>query len=246
MKSGDLIHELANHIDPVLAKDLVSEFIEIQNDCKTGTLGRSSVGKFVETAVQVLQFLESGNYDKKPNVDSYLKNLEHRTIRLNDDLRICCARIARSCYTLRNKRNIAHKGSVDPNVYDLKYIYSSAQWILAEVVRNVMTSDMATAGRMIEYIQTPVHYVVEEFENRKLVFGDLTVDQEILILLHSYYPNYISRQSIKDSLDRRSHSAISNSLNKLWKVKFVHKDDPGYKLTQEGFKEARRTLQSFG
>jgi hypothetical protein len=191
-----------------------------------------------------MQFLEKRSYDKKPNVDSYLKDLESKPTPLNDDLKLCCARVARSCYTLRNKRSIAHKGSIDPNTYDLKYIYSSSQWILCEMVRQVTASNVNLVGRIIEFIQIPVSSVVEEFGNRKLVYGHLTAENEILVLLHSYYPEYASRIEIRTSLDRRSQSAISNSLNKLWKDKLIHKDESRYKLTQVGFKEARNILRN--
>jgi hypothetical protein len=244
MKPDDLICELSKKLDPTLAKDLVLEFTEIQHDCKTGTLGGSSGGKFIETVVQVMQFLGKGSYDEKPSVDSYLRDLESSNTLLSDDLKLCCARIARSCYTLRNKRSIAHKGSVDPNTYDLKYIYASSQWILSEMVRQVIVSNMNLAGRMIEFIQIPVSSVVEEIGNRKLVYGHLTTEKEILVLLHSYYPEYASRTEIRTSLDRRSDSTISNSLNKLWKEKLIHKDESCYKLTQEGFKEARNILKN--
>ncbi len=116
MKVDDLVAELSKYLDGILANDLVKEFVAIRNDCKTGTLGRSSVGKFVETTVQVLQFLEARSYEGNPKVDCYLRELESRPSALNDDLKIALARIARSTYTLRNKRNIAHKGLVDPNI----------------------------------------------------------------------------------------------------------------------------------
>lgn len=188
--------------------------------------------------------METGKYDKTPSVDSYFKNLESRSTSLVDDLKIVCSRIARATYSLRNKRNIAHKGSVDPNIYDLRYIYASAQWILSEIVRQMMKSDMTTAGAMIEYIQIPASSVVEEFGDRKIVFGHFTDGQEILVLLHSYYPDYISRISIRSSLDRRSNSSISNSLTKLWKEKLIHKEDADFKLTQKGFSKAEQILKA--
>jgi hypothetical protein len=117
--------------------------------------------------------------------------------------------------TYSNKRSIAHKGSVDPNTYDLKYIYTSSQWILSEIVRELITSDMNLAGRMIEFIQTPVSSIIEEFGNRKLVYGHLIAEKEIMVLLYSHYPEYASRKEISASLDRRSESTISNSLKKL-------------------------------
>lgn len=242
MNAEYLVTELSRNIAPKLAKDIISDFIAIRDDCKTGTLGRISVGKFVETVVQILQFLENGSYEEKPIVDSYLRNLESRTTAFDDNLRIVCARVARAVYALRNKRSIAHKGSIDPNIYDLRYIFASAQWILSEVVRQVIKSDMLTAGKMIEFIQIPASTVIEELDERKLIFGDFTVDQEVLILLHSYYHDFISRMSIRNSLDRRSNSSISNSLNNLYKEKLIHRKEAEYKLTQEGFKKSQQIL----
>lgn len=244
MSGNQLILELKKYINAHLAKDLVDEFINIKNECKTETLGKASVGKFIETVVQLLQCLEIGRYDKKPNVDAYLQILESRSAsNIDDDLRIVCTRIARAAYTLRNKRNIVHKGSVDPNIYDLRYIFASAQWILSEIIRQVMKTDMKTAGELIEYIQIPMYSVIEDLGERKLIFGNFTVNEELLVLLNSYYPSYVSRDSIKKSLDRRSNSSITNSLSKLWKDKLIHRNGSEYKLTQVGFKEAVKILQ---
>ena len=175
MTPNDLINELSKHIDESLANDLVSSFIELRKDCKTGTLGRSSAGKFVETLVQVLQYLENGTYNAKPQVDDYLRNLESRPSSLPDGLKICCSRIARSSYSLRNKRNILHKGQVDPNIYDLYFTYTASQWMLSEVVRQIINTDMAVAGRMIEFIQIPIMSVVERFGDIIFVYGKLTI-----------------------------------------------------------------------
>lgn len=238
MKTEDLISGLSKSIEPSLARDLVQDFIELRKDCQTLTFGRASFGKFVETLVQVLQFLETSKFDKKPKCDFYLKNLESSSSTLPDDLKLCCSRIARSTYTLRNKRNILHKGEVDPNVYDLNYAYSACQWILSEIVRYSINSDKALAGRMIDYIQIPISVIVEEFGDRRIVYGNLTVEKELLVLLHSYYPEPIALKDIQKSMDRRSKSAISNNLTKLWGDRLVHRDADGYKLTQPGFKKA--------
>lgn len=242
MTCEDLVQELSKSIGLSLAKDLVGSFVELRKDCKTGTLDRTSAGKFVETVVQVLQYLESASFDSKPQVDEYLRNLESRSSSLSDDLKICCSRITRSCYTIRNKRNIAHKGLIDPNVYDLNYTYAAAQWTLSEIVRHVIKTDMATAGKIIEFIQIPISSVVERFGSRRLVYGALTVAEELLVLLHSYYPDFVSIGMIQKCMDRRSKTGISNALKKLWDTKLVYKEDSNYVLTQPGFVSAVEVL----
>src|SRR5689334_15067916 len=110
MLPDEIISEFKKAFDEQLAKDLLKEFLELKKDYQTGTLSRASVGKFIETVVQILEFLEIGSYSEQPSVDNYLKNLESRQTSFSDDLKICLSRIARATYTLRNKRNILHKG----------------------------------------------------------------------------------------------------------------------------------------
>ena len=95
-------------------------------------LERASPGKFVETFVQCLQHMATGTYEPKPDVEDYLLKRVENVSALPEGLRICAARIARSVYTLRNKRNIAHKNEVDPNTVDLAFAHQATAWILAD------------------------------------------------------------------------------------------------------------------
>lgn len=228
-----------------LASDLVDEFLRLRRDVATARLGGSSPGKFVETCVQVLQHLESGRYEKKPSVDDFLQKLESRASSLPDGLRICCSRIARSMYTLRNKRNISHKGEVDPNTYDLRLLHGAAQWVMAELIRTVSTVPMEEAGRLIDQVQAPVGGLIEDFGSRKLVLADLAAKDEVLVLLHSDYPNYVSLAAIIKSADRRGESTIRNNVNILWRERLVEgSPKDGFKLTERGLRAAIAVVAS--
>lgn len=222
-----------------LSSDLINEFITICTDVKTVTIGRATPGKFVETVVQILQYLESGMYDTNPKVDEYLRNLESRSTTLSDDLKITAARVLRAMYTLRNKRNIAHKGLVDPNIYDLRYIHSSAQWVLSEIARNVLTTDMATAGKLIENIQIPIHLLVEDFRDNRLVLGNYSAYEELIILLYHYYPEWISITQIRKDMARRAYKTIYGVIKMAYKNKLIEGDKKrGYKLSLTGYQKA--------
>lgn len=239
MHKDELVKAFTGPLPAQLAKDIVDEFLALRQDVATGTLGRSAPGKFVETLVQGLQFLESGKFEQKPSVDDYLRNLESRSVPLDDGIRICAARIGRAMYTLRNKRNISHKGQVDPNTYDLRYLLSGTQWILAELIRLTSGLSMEEAGKLIEQVQTPVGGLVEDFGTRKLVLTDLPTREEILVLLHSHYPDPVTNPQITSSLDRRSDKTVRNVLRTLWKTKLIEGNNKnGYKLTRRGFSEA--------
>jgi len=232
---------LANSIEPQLVTDLLKEFVLIKQDVITRTLGRSSPGKFVETVVQIMQYLErGGQHDKQPAVDSYLRDIENRSTTLPDSLKLLVSKIARSIYSLRNKRGIGHKGEVDPNIMDLKYIFSGCQWILAELVRVYHGSHPDEAGKFIEAIGVMPSVIIEDFGSFKTVLNrQLKSTDELLILLYSYYPNYVSVEQIYIDMKRRAKKTVSGTIGALYKKAWIEgsKSD-GYKLTSLGYKKA--------
>jgi hypothetical protein len=238
-----LVQLLAKSIPQSLAVEIGTEFITIRQDVATGTLGRVAPGKFVETLVQILQYLETGKFEAKPAVDEYLRNLETRGVPLDDGLRLCATRVGRAMYTLRNKRNIAHKGGVDPNNYDLRFLHAAAQWVLAELVRVVGSGSMEEAGRIVQQVQAPIGGLVEDFGDHRLVLEDLVIRDEILVLLHSHYPDAVPTGQIQSSLERRASGSVRNKLHEMWDEKLLVRSDEGYKLTQRGFAEAREIVR---
>jgi hypothetical protein len=245
MTSEGMVNLLSASLDKKLSTELVNYFLDIKQEYKTKQLGKNSVGKFVETVVQVLQYLDTGKYEKKPDVDGYLKNLESRKTSLDDSLKLCCARVARAAYTMRNKRNIAHKADVKTNLNDLKFLFSTAQWMLTEIISQVIITDINSAAEMIDYIQMPVLPIVEDFGDKKTVYGNLNVSEETMVLLHSCYPEFINLDFILKSLERRSKSAAYKSLSRLWKNKLISKEGSSYKLTQHGYIESEKILEAW-
>jgi hypothetical protein len=243
--SLELISELKKHLPTELAEDIVSQFLSIKSDVATITLERSAPGKFVETVVQILQYLSEGSYSKSfktGEVEDYLKNTESRPVNLQPDLKINVTRIARGMYSLRNKRSIVHKGTVDPNICDLRCLYSSAQWVLSEIVRCVLSTDMNTAGQLVEFIQVPVLPLVEDFggfSKRRLVLTSGTAEEEMLTLLLSYYPDPIPTSQIYKDMNRRHKSTVANARKSLYKDKLIEgAPELGYKLTILGHRMA--------
>src|SRR5690606_31852928 len=135
-----------------------------------------SPGKFVETLVQTLQFLHRGSFEEHPNVDEVLRNADN--LKLDDGLRICAALLARAMYSLRSKRNIVHKGQVDPNLYDLRFLFAGAKWVMAELVRQCSALSMGEAGRLVYLVQAPVSALGEVLAQRSLVLADPSASDE--------------------------------------------------------------------
>jgi len=210
-----LIVALSTILPHELAADLVEDFMIVRQDFSTKTLGRSSPGKFAETVVQCFQYIARKSYDKKPDVDAYLNVTIENEQKLPDDLRICAGRITRAIYTLRNRRNIAHKGVVDPNSYDLAFLHHAVSWVLAEFLRQATGVKMEEAGALIAQIHAPIDEIVEDIDGVKLVHGDVTIEEEVLLRLRSEYPDYISLPAIKISLVGRHPKTLGNTLRKL-------------------------------
>jgi len=229
---------LSGLLGPRLSVDLSAELVKIRRDCATRTLERTAPGKFVETFVQCLQYIDTGTHDTKPNVDVYLlQKVENTT--LPDGLRICAARVARAIYTLRNKRNIAHKNSVDTNTHDLVLAHQGAAWIVAELLRQATGVSMQEAGALVELVHAPVGTLVEEIDGTRLVHADVSVRVEILIVLHSHYPDVLSIEKIFRDLSRRNQGTVRKRLRELHMKKLVHGDAvTGYKLTTAGYDAA--------
>jgi hypothetical protein len=179
--------------------------------------------------------MATGSFDEKPDIDIYLSKKVENAAVLPEGLRVCASRIARSMYTLRNKRNIAHKNHVDPNTADLAYLHQASAWIMAELVRNASGVTMEEAGTLIELLQTPVGSLVEEIDGTRLVHATTSVRGEIMILLHSQYPERVPLPSILASLRTRNSGSVRSRLAEMRNEKLLHGDGKtGYRLTQSG------------
>jgi hypothetical protein len=74
--------------------------------------------------------------------------------------------------------------------------------------------------------------LVEEIHERLIVHGDMSIRDELLVLLHSQYPNEMMMADIIGSMDRRTAGAVRKQVSKLYKEKLVQRDTKrGYRLT---------------
>lgn len=235
MNEDRLSDVLTGLVGRELARKLAAQFLRIRQDYATRVLERASPGKFVETFVQCLQQISSGAYEARPNVDNYLNTKVENDPALPAGLRFCGSRIARAIYTLRNKRNIAHNGEVDPNTVDLAFIHHAAAWIMAEMIRCAGGISMEEAGTLIALVQAPVGTLVEEIDGTRLVHAEVPARVEILVLLHSHYPERMAVADICKSMYNRSSKSIAGRLSELRQEKLIFGDGvAGYKLTTAG------------
>lgn len=95
------------------------------------------------------------------------------------------------------------------------------------------------AARLVAQIQLPAGELVEAHGERSIVNGDLTVREELLVLLGSRYPETATVPEIIRSMDRRAPNSVRNGITALWRAKLVHRDENGgIVLTGPGLREA--------
>jgi len=98
---------------------------------------------------------------------------------------------------------------------------------------------MQEAGPLIELVQAQVGTLVEEIGGTRLAHADVSVESEILILLHSHYLDAVPIADMLKSLSRRSEGTVRNRLRDLHAAKVGHGDAKlGYRLTQAGHARA--------
>ena len=226
-----------------LARDMAVDFVKLRRDVCTGTLERTSAGKFVESFVQCLQKISSGHHHNGSTVDQYLRNHVENDTTLPDGLRLCGSRVARSMYTMRNQRSIAHKDDVSPNRIDLEYTHHAAAWIMTELIRCATGVTMEEAGSLIRLVNAPVGTLVEEIDGVRLVHANVSMREEILLLLHSCHPDAATSDELV-VWARKGAPTIRSRLSELRRDRRVVGDsDKGFKLTSTGYKLAVETVQ---
>ncbi len=226
-----------------MARDIAADFIKLRRDVATGTLERASAGKFVESFVECLQEMSNGQHSGAWTVDDYLKNRVENDTTLPDGLRLCGSRVARSIYTMRNKRNIAHKGEIEPKKIDLEFTYHGAAWIMAELVRSATGITMEEAGALIKFVCAPVGTLVEEIDGVRMVHADVSTRVEILILLHSQHPDPVTFTQLV-SWTGKNAGATRSRLSELRKKRLIVGDtNKPFKLTSTGYNTAAREIQ---
>ncbi|MBX6773321.1 MAG: hypothetical protein IRY83_16495 [Chloroflexi bacterium] len=197
----------------------------------------------METVVQILQQLDPNRSSCDENVsdvDAQLRKYDSQKVAaLPDGARVSICRLARAMYTMRNKRSIAHKGDINPNVFDLHLLHVCAQWILTELVRIAAQSSPDEARKIIEAIQTPVRPAVERVLGRTVVLStNLTAPQEVLILLYDSDPEPVKRTYLERNLqDRHQVKNIRRALRRMQGRRWVvisSDSDPFVQLTSLG------------
>lgn len=173
--------------------DLVAEVIAAYQEAKTRFHRRdyrpSSVegARFSEAVFRVLQWAALGTYTavgaNLPKVPTLLGQLA-QTTSADDSIRIHIPRTLQAVYDIRNKRNVAHLGSIEIGLQDSGLVIHILDWVMTELVRLYHNVPTAEAQKIIEDIvkkEVPAVQVIDGFPR---LLKDVAGTHHMLLLLY--------------------------------------------------------------
>ncbi len=245
-----MIDRLSPPMNHLLASQLVDEFISmerrfIQRDWEPAELDG---GQFAEIAARILYHLDSGNLNPNKGHGDCIDYFENNQVSHKLDRKDVgsIAKVLQSIYKFRSQRGAVHiSPRYSPNHMDAKYVMEAVRWCMNELLRLFWSGDREEVAKVIrELLQFDVP-CIGLFDAEILVQRtDLTIEEEVLILLHFGGENGFSRTCIGKYV-RGSAPSITQSLQRLQagnKRQVIQLSTGHFRLTDLGARRIRLEL----
>lgn len=203
--------------------------------------------KFCEIIVRILEYEETKNFtpigQHITNMGDKFKSFESKTA-LNESIRFHIPKIASSIYNIRNKRGVGHvSGEISPNLADSTFVATSADWILAEIIRIHHQCSLEEAQKIIDTIVERKLPLVYEIANKKRILNPrLKFSEKTLIILASEYPESIMDRTLWDWVEHSNFYSYKKVLSSLHKEKLIEYTNstcvilpPGLKMVEDNY-----------
>lgn len=193
-------------------------------------------GKFCECVYTILHGAITGTFASNPKkpprmVDDCraLENLKPTGKPGDRTLRILIPRLLPPLYEIRNNRGVGHVGGdVDPNLMDATAVYSTASWILAELIRvfhNVKTTEAQEAVDAL--VERKMSLVWSAGNVRRVLDTSMSVADQTLVLLHQSN-GWVAEKELLASVEYSSRTMYrTRVLSKLHKARRIELDKKG-------------------
>lgn len=263
MNKDQILAAIGPPVDKKLAEQLLETFCAGEEkyflrDWK-GTI--VEVGQFIETASRVLYQLDTTVVDYRRGVEecvSYLQDRDKRgqqlatpNIHKATDIKSLrhISRVLTATYKIRSDRGAVHiSAEYSANEMDARLLTDSARWILGDILRITWQKAPGEVAAIIKELVRFKIPSISNVEDRTIVLRtDLTVDEEILMLLMHTGEQGLSRNEIGKSV-MSTPSSITKSLAKLCSKKMrlvaTLPSTGRYVLTESGKRHVTRELAS--
>ncbi len=223
MKQDALVRALCPPLDPVLVEQMVTEFASQTarfslGDWEPATL---DAGQFCEALARIVYAVDCGTPNRRKPIDQCLQYVEDPTgtnLHRFPDRRACLhlTRILRLVYKFRSDRGAVH---IDPaytaNEVDARFVIEAVRWVMVEILRLFWNSDRTEVSRLVRELARHEVPVISDLDGRFLVQRtDVSVDEEIMLLLRHVGAAGMSRRELGEAIPRFS-ARISEALKRL-------------------------------
>jgi hypothetical protein len=254
VEKGQLVARISPPLDHLLATQLVDEFVSqeqryIQRDWEPAELDG---GQFCEVLARLLYHQDSGTLNRSKDFDecaSYIENeqgAKHAIAPRRTALLLI--KVLRTVYKFRSQRGAVHiSPTYAANHMDSRLMIEGVRWSMNETLRLFWSGDDEEVARAIrELLQFDVP-CVGVFENVLMVQRtDLTVDEEVLVLLHYAGERGFSRRELGQYVLKPA-PRVSEAVSRLEAPtcrESVKLASGNYRLTDLGSRRIRLELAS--
>lgn len=148
-----------------------------------------SGGRFCEIVFTILDGHASGSYRNTPSKPSNFvdacRRLEQNT-NVPRSFQILIPRLLPALYEIRNNRNVGHVGGdVDPNHMDSVAVVTTANWIMAELVRVLhQLPSMDDAQAVVDALaERRIPLIWQDGDTKRVLDPKMSLPEQILVLL---------------------------------------------------------------
>lgn len=150
---------------------------------------------------------------------------------------------AKTIYTIRNKKKVAHIKAIDPDFLDGTVSSEICDWILSQFVLLKCSSNPTEASEFIHSLIDRRIPLIEEFEDGSLlILNDKVTFRDELLLALNKVNKRVTKDEIKKLIKVEYQQKLNTTINDLEEKRFVHVNDNGVMITRLGIQEAEKAI----
>lgn len=240
---------VSKNIDKSLVNELIKEYEEIRKQDFLGNVEATIIhsARFSELVLALLKDyrmntvvdIDDIHFDNLLNeIYNYSKKTAEDTI-----LFLAVPRVTSSVYTIRNKKDVVHVKTIEPDFFDASFCVTACSWILSQLILLFCTSDRKEANDLINSIMEKKIPFVEEFEDgsARLLERGMPILDRIMLVLYNFYPNRKKPDFVAETMTS-STQYVKKQMLHLDKLHLTHTNSEGTVLTKLGIEKVEKEI----
>jgi len=249
MTKSKIIKQLEIVFDKNAITKLLDEYKEIKKEflAENWPSCISHCALFAELTAAILKIL----YDNNPinlnqiHFDNLYQDLTTRQKPKPEDeiLLLAVPNAAKTVYTIRSKKKIAHIKFIDPDFLDATVTSSICDWILSQFVLLKCGSNSQEASKFIHSLVERKVPLMEEFEDGSILIlkHDIAFHYEVLLILYKKNKR-ITKDDLSKIVEVKYAQKLNTAIAYLKDKKFVHVNDEGIMITKLGIEKVEEII----